>query len=190
MKIAIIGSGAIGCLYGAYLSRNNEILMLCRRQQTADSINKSGLTVFEPDNLKLIGEKTLVMTLQNGGGNDLKIAKYVPMERILVGTTRHNCVNLDKGNVRHSGSGVTVIGSNTNSRRVDEVVRVLNESDLEAERSDDIQRIIWSKLFLNLSVNSFTAITKAPIGSMIENEHSWFFAEKMICEELMRNQNN
>ena len=51
MKIAIIWSGAIGCSYGAYLCRNNEILMLCRRQQTADSINKSGLTVFEPDNI-------------------------------------------------------------------------------------------------------------------------------------------
>ena len=224
MKIAIIGSGAIGCLYGAYLSRNNEVIMLCKRQETADAIGKGGLTVFEPDNttghytkniraavsgdfnevidlaivivktadtdssirdnMNLIGEDTLVMTLQNGGGNDLKIAKYVPMERILIGTTRHNCVNLDKGNVRHSGGGVTVIGSNTSSSRVDEVVRVLNESDLEAERSDDIQRIIWSKLFLNLSVNSFTAITKAPIGSMIENEHSWFFAEKMICEAI------
>lgn len=122
------------------------------------------------DNLKLIGEDTLVMTLQNGGGNDLKIAKYVPMERILIGTTRHNCVNLDKGNVRHSGGGVTVIGSNTRSGRVDEVVRVLNESDLEAERSDDIQRIIWSKLFLNLSVNSFTAMKHI----------------EMINEELMR----
>ena len=67
------------------------------------------------DNLNIIDDHTLVMTLQNGGGNDLKIAKYVPMERILVGTTRHNSVNLDKGNIRHSGSGVTFIGSNTNS---------------------------------------------------------------------------
>lgn len=36
MKIAIIGSGAIGCLFGAYLSRNNEVFMLCRRQKVAE----------------------------------------------------------------------------------------------------------------------------------------------------------
>lgn len=29
MKTAIIGSGAIRCLYGAYLSRDNEVIMLC-----------------------------------------------------------------------------------------------------------------------------------------------------------------
>ena len=140
------------------------------------------------DNLNIIDDHTLVMTLQNGGGNDLKIAKYVPMERILVGTTRHNSVNLDKGNIRHSGSGVTFIGSNTNSSCADDIVGVFNKSGLESEKSDDIQRIIWSKLFVNLSINSFTAITKAPIGSMIENEHAWFFAEKLINEELIQKQ--
>ena len=56
-----------------------------------------------------------VVILVDYPGFNLKIAKYVPMERILVGTTRHNSVNLDKGNIRHSGSGVTFIGSNTNS---------------------------------------------------------------------------
>lgn len=55
---------------------------------------------------------------------------------------------------------------------------------IETIVSDDIQRIIWSKLFVNLSINSFTAITKSPIGSMIDNVHSWFFAEKLICEAI------
>ena len=106
------------------------------------------------------------------------------MERVLVGTTRHNAVNLDNGNVRHSGSGVTFIGSNTNSDCVDDIVRMFNEAGLESEKSDNIQRILWSKLFLNLSVNSFTAITQSPIGSMIDNDYAWFFAEKMICEAI------
>ena len=39
MKIAIIGSGAIGCLFGAYLSKNNEVHMICRRQKVADAID-------------------------------------------------------------------------------------------------------------------------------------------------------
>ncbi len=223
MKIAIIGSGAIGCLYGAYLSKKNEVYMLCRRQKVADSITKDGITVFEPDgsevratdvkafvsgqcdadidlvivivkgadtdqsmkaNLDLIKEHTMVMTLQNGGGNDLKLAKYVPMERIVIGTTRHNSVNLDNGNVRHSGSGTTHIGSNVKGTDLSQISQTFNEAGIETIVSDDIQRIIWSKLFVNLSINSFTTITKSPIGSMIDNVHSWFFAEKMICEAI------
>ena len=224
ITIAIIGSGAIGCLFGAYLSKNNDVMMLCRRQESADAINRHGITVFEPDrtaahytdnvragvsgsinekadlvivivkgndteqsiseNMGLIGDDTLVMTLQNGGGNDLRIAKYVPMERILIGTTRHNSVNLDKGNVRHSGSGITVIGSNTESGNVDDIVSLFNEAGIEAERSDDIQRILWNKLFVNLSINSFTAITKTPIGTMIDNDYAWFFAERLIGEAV------
>ena len=33
MKIVIIGAGAMGCLYGAYLSRHNEVVMLDSRRR-------------------------------------------------------------------------------------------------------------------------------------------------------------
>ena len=61
---------------------------------------------------------------------------------------------------------------------------ILDESGFSTEITDDIQRIIWSKLFVNLSINTFTAITRSPIGSMIDNSYAWDFAEKMICEAV------
>lgn len=223
MKIAIIGSGAIGCLYGAYLSKSNDVYMICRRQQTSDSIKRDGLTLYEPDktcqvyknvrafvsgecreimdlviiivktsdtrasiesNMAMIGENTLVMTLQNGGGNDEKLSEFVPMDRIILGTTRHNSVNLGNGMVRHSGSGETYIGGNVDSKGLSAVADAFNESGIETIVSDDIARIIWSKLFVNLSINTFTAITKAPIGFLIDNDYSWFYPEKLIREAI------
>jgi 2-dehydropantoate 2-reductase len=223
MKIAIIGSGAIGCLFGAYLSKNNEVHMICRRQKVADTINIEGLTIFEPDeptghytdvtahlsgqytdnvdlvmivvkgadtdeairvNKSLFQEHTMVMTLQNGGGNDLKLSQYVPMERIIVATTRINAVNLDNGNVRHSGYGITHMGSNIKGTDLKRFADAFNEAGFETIISDDIQHIIWNKLFVNLSINTFTSITKAKIGSMIDNEYAWNYAEKMICEAI------
>ncbi|MEM0151248.1 MAG: 2-dehydropantoate 2-reductase N-terminal domain-containing protein, partial [Thermoplasmata archaeon] len=44
MKIAILGAGAIGSLFGAYLSQNNEILFIGRREHI-ENINKYGLKV-------------------------------------------------------------------------------------------------------------------------------------------------
>lgn len=224
MKIAVIGAGAMGCLYGAYLSEYNDVTMLDVFQPQVDSINTLGVTVAEPDgtekhyknikavksgeykgvadlvivfvkstfsesaletNKDLFGSETIVMTLQNGAGNDRKIAKYVDKNNIVIGTSKHNSVNLGGGKVSHSGSGLTTIGSNCGKiKALDEIYKVLNESGFETEISDDIQRIIWSKLFVNLSVNTFTAITRSPIGSMIENKYAWDFAEKMICEAV------
>ena len=54
MKIVIIGAGAMGCLYGAYLSRHNEVIMLDSYQPQVDAINKNGITVSEEDGTERI----------------------------------------------------------------------------------------------------------------------------------------
>lgn len=225
MKVVIIGAGAMGCLYGAYLSRNNEVIMLDAYAPQVEAINTHGITVMEEDgtehtytqvkaaisgdyhevadlvvvfvkatytqqaleqNASLFDDHTLVMTLQNGAGNDRKIAHYVKAENILIGTSKHNSVNLGQGKVRHSGSGATTIGSNAADamETLATIQGVLSDAGFETVVSTDIQRIIWSKLFVNLSINTFTAITRAPIGSMIDNRYAWDFAEKMICEAV------
>ena len=43
MKVVIIGAGAMGCLYGAYLSRHNEVIMLDSYQPQVDAINMENL---------------------------------------------------------------------------------------------------------------------------------------------------
>lgn len=93
---------------------------------------------------------------------------------------------MGNGKVRHGGSGVTTIGSNlkTVMPMLTLICSILQNAGFACEVSNDIQRIIWSKLFVNLSVNTFTAITRAPIGNMIENRYAWDFAEKMICEAV------
>lgn len=224
MKIVIIGSGAMGCLYGAYLSKSNDVTMVDVYPPQVDAINQNGITVLEEDgtehqyknvkavksgeckekadlviifvksnyaesalreNKALFTDSTIVMTLQNGAGNDRKIMQYVPEKNIVIGTSKHNSVNMGGGKVRHSGTGATTIGSNLGTTpALTKIKDTLTEAGFLTEISDDIQRIIWSKLFVNLSINTFTAITRSPIGSMIENKYAWDFAEKMICEAV------
>lgn len=225
MKVVIIGAGAMGCLYGAYLSQHNEVIMLDSYLPQVDAINTRGITVLEEDgseqhfdniraypsgeyretadlvvvfvkstytaqaiaqNVNIFGENTLVMTLQNGAGNDRILARYVKPENVVIGTSKHNSVNMGAGKVRHSGSGVTTVGSNSKGadEQLTRIRDMLQRAGFSTEISADIQRIIWSKLFVNLSINTFTAITRAPIGSMIDNRYAWDFAEKMICEAV------
>jgi len=224
VKIVIIGAGAMGCLFGGYLSRNNEVILLDSYEPQINAINQNGINIIELDgsennysnvkayksgeykdiadliivfvkstfsesalesNKELFGPNTLVMTLQNGAGNDRLIAKYVAEENVIIGTTKHNAINVGSATSKHGGSGKTTIGSNfQDNANLITVKEIFDESGLEVEITEDIQRIIWSKLFINLSVNTFTAITRSPIGSMIDNKYAWDFAEKMICEAV------
>lgn len=49
MKIAIIGAGAMGLLYGGYLSQQNDVFLVCTNQEKADTINKNGVLIQEKD---------------------------------------------------------------------------------------------------------------------------------------------
>ena len=49
MKIAIIGCGAMGGLYGAYLSKEHDVTVLDVMEGTVDRINTAGLSIEEPD---------------------------------------------------------------------------------------------------------------------------------------------
>ena len=47
MKIGVLGAGAMGSLYGAYLSRFNEVYMIDVNNKIVESINKIGLVIYE-----------------------------------------------------------------------------------------------------------------------------------------------
>lgn len=53
-------------------------------------------------NRALIGENTLILSLQNGLGNDKILKKYVAPERILLGTSKHNCTLTEPGCIKQA----------------------------------------------------------------------------------------
>lgn len=53
MKIAILGAGAMGMLFGGFLSRENEVLLLEKDPARVAAIRESGVTVTEPDGTEL-----------------------------------------------------------------------------------------------------------------------------------------
>ncbi|SFR62281.1 ketopantoate reductase family protein [Anaeromicropila populeti] len=220
MKIAVLGAGAMGCLYGAYLSQKNDVTLLDVYQPQVDAIQKNGLIMIEnkqeklfhvnaalsgtdighadlvlvfvkstqtydavKENQKLIGDKTLVMTLQNGAGNDRDILKFAKHENIIIGTSKHNSVTVEPGKFQHTAFGVTTIGTMDSHSQKDLIAAdILNQSGLEAIVSDDIQRIIWSKLFVNMSVNTLTALLQTRIGYLIRNKDAWDFVKRVVYE--------
>jgi 2-dehydropantoate 2-reductase len=49
MKIALIGPGAMGMLFGGYLSQKNDVTLIGRNPEIMNQINQNGLTIRETD---------------------------------------------------------------------------------------------------------------------------------------------
>lgn len=49
MRIAVIGAGAMGSIYGGHLSLNHEVYLVDTNQAVVDHINQNGLTIQEGD---------------------------------------------------------------------------------------------------------------------------------------------
>ena len=49
MKIAVIGAGAMGSMYGSWLSQKNEIIFIDVNKETIDNINNKGVTIKYED---------------------------------------------------------------------------------------------------------------------------------------------
>jgi len=47
MKVAVIGAGAMGSIYGAHLSLHNEVYMIDTLKDVVDYINEKGITLEE-----------------------------------------------------------------------------------------------------------------------------------------------
>ena len=223
MKIAVIGAGAMGGLFGGYLSRLNDVTMIDVSAAVVDKINRDGLEVREPDgsanvfhpkavqssegmepvdlivmflsslysesalqsNRGIIGPDTFVMTLQNGSGHEKTLAKFVPKENIIIGTTQHNANVAAPGISNHGGSGFTHLGCVVGSAsRLQRFADTFTACGLEADVSDDVQTMIWNKMFTNVSASALTAALQVPLGFISGNAYAWTLCQKLIREAV------
>ena len=135
-------------------------------------------------NRALFGPDTFVLTLQNGAGHDEILREFVSPERIVIGTTQHNAAFLAPGRVRHGGSGVTCIGGVCGNDGLQAVADAFAAGGLACEVSDNVQKLIWHKLFTNVSVSALTGVLQMKMGYMLDDAHGWWLCERLIREAV------
>lgn len=141
------------------------------------------------ENQALLGPDTIVMTLQNGAGNNRDILQFVPKKRIIVGTSSHNSVSLGPGRFYHSGCGPTNIGPDypceESLRDVKKVAEALEICNLNVHVIDDIQKVLWQKLLVNCGINAISTLMQCKIGEVEANPHLWNLCKKVVYECVM-----
>ena len=224
MKIAIIGAGAMGSLYGGNLSKSgNDVYLVDIWEEHVKKIKNEGLKILENDNEIIVypkavtsvenvgavdlaiifvksihtgnavksnrtifGENTMVLSLQNGYGNIEEIGKYIKLENIIAGTTAHGATLLGPGSIKHAGMGITHIGllSGETNSKIEEILDILNKAGFDSVISDNVNKLIWEKLFINVGINALSAILKVKNGQLLEYEESMSIMKYAVTEAV------
>lgn len=223
MKIAVIGAGAMGSIYGGHLSQEHQVYLVDTNADVVNAVNDNGLqieenggvSVYRPQavtdtsgvgsvdlvilfvkalyskaalnsNRGLIGDTTYVMTLQNGSGHEDILSEFVPLERIIIGTTEDNGAVLGMGKIRRGGKGRTNIGmlAEDKAGMLVQVKEALDICGFDTVIHENIQQLIWAKLFTNVSLSAVTGLLQCSMGFITSNSHAWSMAQQLIQEAV------
>lgn len=221
MRIAVIGAGAMGSIYGGRLSLHNEVYMVDTSAVVVDHISREGICLEEPDgehiyrpkavtstegmepvdlvilfvkslfsraalsgNRSLIGPDTYILTLQNGCGHEDILGEFVDRGHIIIGTTQDNGAAFGIAHVRRGGTGHTNVGMLEEDRGgfFPRMRAAFGSCGFELEIHENIQQLIWNKLFTNVSLSVVTAVLQVDMGYITENEHAWNMTVQLIRE--------
>lgn len=136
------------------------VIVLVKSFQTRDAI--AGARA-------LIGERTVVLSLQNGLGHEDILADAVGRERVLAGKTYVGGVLLAPGRIISGTVGKrTYIGEldGSVSERVRRIAALFKDAGLATTISDNIVGTMWDKLLVNVATGALSGITRLNYGEL------------------------
>lgn len=131
----------------------------------------------------LIDISNWLVILQNGIGNEDIVSNYISKSKIIRIVTSHGAFLESPGNLIHTGVGFTKIGFpyleifNKNSSKLENAKKnlmlindLLELAGFETQIVEDINKESWEKVFVNVGINAFGALTNLKNGQLLESE--------------------
>ena len=235
MKIAMIGSGAAGSVFAAYLRRGGaEISLVDRYRAHMERCRERGLLFVTPEGEELltgfrtagsareleiqdivilmvkatqtesliedlracVGEETVIVSLQNGLGNDELLSRYFPAGRILYGFGTIGTELPEPGKcVSKPESGVIMrFGAVEESPLAERAGRYLercfNAGGCRAVFEKDVRPFVWKKAIANSGYNTLSALLRLKVGDFLGMEDGVALLEAVweegcaVCEAV------
>jgi 2-dehydropantoate 2-reductase len=206
MKIAVVGSGAMGSIFGAGFSEaGHDTVLVDVAKALVEKVRADGVTIVGKDGDQrvvrvnattdpaevgpcdlvvffvkcyhtasaaetarpLVGENTVVASLQNGWGNGDVLASAYDPRQVAVGVTYNSGTVLELGKVAHPGVGPTHVGAFANGTETAKPLEeALSSAGFEVHTSAHIRTDIWKKLILNAATLPTAAIPGMNAGAL------------------------
>ena len=154
------------------------ILVLVKSYHTKEAIKNAG---------PIIGDQTVVLSFQNGLGNEDILAEVVGKEHVIGGRTFAGGVMLGPGHVMAGCKGKQTYVGELDGRiteRVNEIARQFNQAGLETIISANIVGIMWDKLLINVATGALSGITRLPYGELYQVKEVMDCALEAVSEAI------
>ena len=198
LNVAVLGAGAMGCLFGGLLAEKGlKVTLIDVWKEHIDAINKNGLKMDgfggdrfikisatnDPKSISpvdvvivmckataleqaltnaksIVGDKTVLMSFQNGIGHEAIMQNIVGVDKVLGGTTTQASNILGPGHIKNHASLPSWIGEYEGglSDRVKDIAETFTAHGLETIASDNVKKRKWMKLFALTAVGPLSAI--------------------------------
>jgi 2-dehydropantoate 2-reductase len=230
MRIAILGAGAMGSVFGGHLAlAGHDVTLVDPWREHMEAVAAAGLELRTPQGesvvvplralhdpsplqpvelvivltktfagadalrsvLHAITGETWVVTVQNGLGNDRRLADVVGPERVVPGTTTVGAEQQGPGAATMSlataaRTSVTHLGPPRGSTgvppAVEEIAATLTAAGLPTEALDSADVVIWTKLALAGPMGPVSALLRRTVRDVAENEHSGALVRALFDE--------
>ena len=119
----------------------------------------------------IVGPDTLVISLQNGVGQEELLTSILGPRHVLAGRTYAGGVMLAPGHVLCGVAGKeTIIGEMDGAvtPRAAALAQALTEAGLDTRVSAEIRAVIWDKLLVNVATGALAAVTGLTYGQLYQ----------------------
>ncbi|MFN2460254.1 MAG: ketopantoate reductase family protein [Candidatus Velthaea sp.] len=117
--------------------------------------------------LPMIGERTTVISFQNGVDKDAAIGAVAGMEHMVGGVGYIGVAIAEPGVIAHTGTMARlVVGEHDGRRseRVETFVAACRNAGIDASVAEHIRRVIWEKFVFLVGLSGSTALMRTTIG--------------------------
>ena len=133
----------------------------------------------------MTGKATVVLTLQNGLGNEAIIRARFGPGRTAAGVTSQGATFLGPGRIRHAGQGPTHMSmSDGRNEKLEPLAGALESAGLETHIERDVASLVWSKLVINVGINALTALMGLPNGRLLDFEETRAIMADLVAEAV------
>jgi 2-dehydropantoate 2-reductase len=126
--------------------------------------------------LPLLGPETPVQTIQNGLGSADKVAAIVGPDRLAAGVVGGFGASMrGPGHAHHNGMEMIRFGSHAGLPRqlLQGAAKIWEDAGFKVALFDDIGRMVWEKLIMNVAYSGTCCLTGLTIGEVLADREAW-----------------
>jgi 2-dehydropantoate 2-reductase len=124
----------------------------------------------------LVGESTLVLSIQNGLGGPDAAARVLGEGRVAVGVAGgFGASVIAPGHVHHNGFELVRLGERAGpvTPRIEAAADVWRSAGFTVRTYDDVGRLVWEKLVCNVAFSGACSVLGRTIGEVMADEAAW-----------------